>query len=84
MKVKIKNIIKIIIFTIIVMFMASFNIESLALGYPNLQKIGADDKYLINFDVYKQNNNLWCIQEGSHLTSYHTCIYKEVRFRANS
>ena len=42
--------------------------------YPKLEKI--DELYVINQNVYEQNNNFWCIANQSNLTHYHTCLYK--------
>lgn len=43
--------------------------------YPKLDTI--DGLYVINQNVYEQNNNFWCIANQSNLTHYHTCLYKK-------
>lgn len=43
--------------------------------YPKLETI--DELYVINQNVYEQNNNFWCIANQSNLTHYHTCLYKK-------
>ena len=76
---KVKKIIKFIVFMFTVLIVMNVNQKKVIANsnYPDIPNFNGDTGYMINYDIYKKYTNLWCIQEGSHLTSYHTCVYKE-------
>ena len=76
---KVKKIIKFIVFIFTVLIVMNVNQKKVIANsnYPDIPNFNGDKGYMINYDIYKKYTNLWCIQEGSHLTSYHTCVYKE-------
>lgn len=76
---KIKKIIKFIVFMFTVLIVMNVTPKKVIANsnYPDIPNFNGETGYMINYDIYKKYTNLWCIQEGSHLTSYHTCVYKE-------
>ena len=77
---KVKKIIKFIVFMFTVLIVMNVNQKKVMANsnYPDIPYFNKSAaEYMINYDIYKDKTNLWCIQEGSHLTSYHTCVYKE-------